>query len=273
MPRRPLRIFAIPLAKSLEANSKTPVVYWHVSQRRPPVKPRADEPADDDEGPSTILTRPDILAGLDYAQPKTWPHWATLKASETWLSLSNTQREGSILKTWKYKTWKNGERLMDRIDFEEWGLKNVDVGLDPWTGRGKKKHKKEEAKPSGDSHLREKPLIHPGDKPKVSFASKGLLRPLHLTHLASGTASTLSSAISYASLPSHPSHKPPDETHTLPSHLPNSISRPGTVPPSDRYHTRPAKPSAVLRPLESLESLESRSRRRVHPQARARRSY
>ena len=51
---------------------------------------------------------------------------ATTKASAIWAGFGKAP-EGN----WKYKTFKYGERIIDRIDFEELALKGVDPSLGP----------------------------------------------------------------------------------------------------------------------------------------------
>ncbi|KAJ3826811.1 mitochondrial K+-H+ exchange-related-domain-containing protein [Lentinula raphanica] len=60
-------------------------------------------------------------------QPKGgWIHWAQSKASSTWAGFGQAP-EG----TWKRKLFRMGERLVDRLDYEELALKGVDPALGP----------------------------------------------------------------------------------------------------------------------------------------------
>jgi len=77
------------------SDAETPLVLYHVQQ--PDVKPTA--------GPPPIVNK-----ALD-------------KASEAWLKLGD-KKEGSVMR-WFYD---KGESLMDRMEFEEWALKNVHEG-------------------------------------------------------------------------------------------------------------------------------------------------
>ncbi|KAK7056994.1 hypothetical protein VNI00_002712 [Paramarasmius palmivorus] len=55
-----------------------------------------------------------------------WVKWAQAKAAQTWAGFGKAP-EGS----WKLKVFRGGERLVDRIDFEELALKGVDPSLGP----------------------------------------------------------------------------------------------------------------------------------------------
>ncbi|ESK95780.1 hypothetical protein Moror_12392 [Moniliophthora roreri MCA 2997] len=55
-----------------------------------------------------------------------WVKWVQDKAAQTWASFGKAP-EGS----WKLKVFRGGERLVDRIDFEELALKGVDPSLGP----------------------------------------------------------------------------------------------------------------------------------------------
>ncbi|CAO1622508.1 unnamed protein product [Sympodiomycopsis kandeliae] len=55
------------------------------------------------------------------------------KASDFWLALGRDGEDGKKLAVfdWKRKTYNLGEKLMDRIEYEEWALKAVDPSLGP----------------------------------------------------------------------------------------------------------------------------------------------
>ncbi|OBZ69008.1 hypothetical protein A0H81_11034 [Grifola frondosa] len=59
----------------------------------------------------------------------TWVKWATTKSAELWAGLGRAQ-EGS----WKRKAFLYGERIIDRLDFEELALKSLDPSLGPKIG-------------------------------------------------------------------------------------------------------------------------------------------
>jgi len=51
--------------------------------------------------------------------------WATNKAADTWAGFGK-EKSG-----WKSKIYRAGERMMDRLDFEELALKSIDLSLSP----------------------------------------------------------------------------------------------------------------------------------------------
>ncbi|CAO1623209.1 unnamed protein product [Parajaminaea phylloscopi] len=55
------------------------------------------------------------------------------KTSNFWLSLGRDGQDGKKLAIfdWKRKTYATGEKLMDRIEYEEWALKSIDPALGP----------------------------------------------------------------------------------------------------------------------------------------------
>ncbi|KAI0366672.1 hypothetical protein BV20DRAFT_971607, partial [Pilatotrama ljubarskyi] len=55
-----------------------------------------------------------------------WSKWAIAKASDLWAGMGKAP-EG----TWKRKAFLYGERLVDRLDFEELALKSLDPSLGP----------------------------------------------------------------------------------------------------------------------------------------------
>ncbi|KAL8277591.1 hypothetical protein RQP46_010023 [Phenoliferia psychrophenolica] len=104
-PTRPamLKLLALPLTRS---GPQPPLFYLHAV--RPP--------------PSAVKT-----ADLSYASR------ATNKAADVWSQLGQAN-EGS----WKRKAYMQGERFMDRIEYEEWALKAIDPALSPtpWSTPG-----------------------------------------------------------------------------------------------------------------------------------------
>ncbi|TFY70974.1 hypothetical protein EVG20_g2039 [Dentipellis fragilis] len=100
--RLPMRIIALPLTTVVrdpkhQSDTPRPLVYYHF-QTPPP-------PADRKVG---------------------WVDWATGKATQAWASFGKAPEMN-----WKYKVYRYGERLVDRIDFEELALKGVDPSLGP----------------------------------------------------------------------------------------------------------------------------------------------
>ncbi|KAI0056274.1 hypothetical protein BV25DRAFT_1832383 [Artomyces pyxidatus] len=122
--RLPMRIVALPLTSTLRPRSPhgnpSPLVYY---QFQTPPRPEN--------------------------QRQGWVDWATAKAADAWAELGKAP-EGN----WKFKAFQYGERLVDRIDFEELALKGVDPSLGPRISH-----------PKGPSEDEKKstiiPLVHP----------------------------------------------------------------------------------------------------------------
>ncbi|KAI0322025.1 mitochondrial K+-H+ exchange-related-domain-containing protein [Amylostereum chailletii] len=120
----PMRIIAFPLTKPVRAmrhasDHPAPLVYYHFQM---PPKPNDHKP--------------------------TWTDWITGKASSTWASLGKAPEN-----TWKFKAFHYGERLIDRIEFEELALKGLDPSLGPTVAHPRKADDK--------SGLDSIPLVHP----------------------------------------------------------------------------------------------------------------
>ncbi|KAF9077497.1 mitochondrial K+-H+ exchange-related-domain-containing protein [Rhodocollybia butyracea] len=63
-------------------------------------------------------------------QPKGgWIHWTQTKAASTWASFGSA--ENASKGNWKFKVFQTGERLVDRLDYEELALKGVDPSMGP----------------------------------------------------------------------------------------------------------------------------------------------
>ncbi|KAH9980294.1 mitochondrial K+-H+ exchange-related-domain-containing protein [Lactifluus volemus] len=99
--RLPMRIIALPLTSSVRGPRHTgepsPLVYYHFQ-----MPPKA-------ENKRTGL--------ID---------WATGKATSIWARFGKAPES-----SWKYKVFAYGERLVDRVDFEELALKGVDPSMGP----------------------------------------------------------------------------------------------------------------------------------------------
>ncbi|KAF9257495.1 hypothetical protein L218DRAFT_110271 [Marasmius fiardii PR-910] len=78
-----------------------------------------------------------------------WVSWIQTKAASTWSGFGKAP-EGS----WKLKVFRAGERMVDRIDFEELSLKGIDPSLGPTvlhpdiSGKGTEKSPRESANAS-----------------------------------------------------------------------------------------------------------------------------
>lgn len=143
----PCRIFLLPLSRKTPSSplvdtTGEPLLYWHVSQQLPKSKKkkRKTDTAGSDVAEASKGGMFDALNGLDLQKPATWPGWAIEKASSIWLSWGTpppghpdaskpsgaatgtevaSAPKRSRTKEMQYWIWRNGERLMDRIAFEE----------------------------------------------------------------------------------------------------------------------------------------------------------
>ncbi|KAH9997915.1 mitochondrial K+-H+ exchange-related-domain-containing protein [Russula vinacea] len=96
--RLPMRIIALPLTGSVRGPRHTEaLVYYHFQMRPKAEKGRGG-----------------------------WIDWATGKASSVWAQFGKAPEN-----SWKFKIFTYGERLADRIDFEELALKGVDPSMGP----------------------------------------------------------------------------------------------------------------------------------------------
>lgn len=68
------------------------------------------------------------------------------KASDFWIGLGREGQKSTF--DWKRKTYNAGEKLMDRIEYEEWALKGVDPTLGPTLNLQEVAKKRAEAKQS-----------------------------------------------------------------------------------------------------------------------------
>ncbi|KAJ9113891.1 hypothetical protein QFC19_000085 [Naganishia cerealis] len=111
--RQPLRILALPLARSpKDPQGSTPLIYWHVSQRYARDRDSTTAAAEGEAPP------------LNWREPATWVPFAIEKASSTWLAWGEKPEQGregwaDKVKGAKYWVWRRGEGLMDRIEADE----------------------------------------------------------------------------------------------------------------------------------------------------------
>ncbi|KAG6812107.1 hypothetical protein H0H92_004336 [Tricholoma furcatifolium] len=114
-PLRKLRIIAIPLTRpKIAIHAQTPtsrILTYYQFQISPPQKQGSETPVN---GEARSRWMPE--GGL--------AKWITTKAAETWAGF------GKAKGGWKLKVYQGGERLVDRLDFEELALK----GIDPTSG-------------------------------------------------------------------------------------------------------------------------------------------
>ncbi|OSD07619.1 hypothetical protein PYCCODRAFT_1430864 [Trametes coccinea BRFM310] len=85
----------------------------------PPCKPTDGRPAEH-------LTYYHFITPTESAKTTSWSKWAAAKAADLWAGLGKAP-EGN----WKRRAFLYGERLVDRLDFEELALKSLDPSLGP----------------------------------------------------------------------------------------------------------------------------------------------
>ncbi|KAI0769812.1 mitochondrial K+-H+ exchange-related-domain-containing protein [Fomes fomentarius] len=76
--------------------------------------------------PVEHLTYYHFVTPPDSKNPNSWAKWAVAKASDLWAGLGKAP-EG----TWKRRSFLYGERLIDRLEFEELALKSLDPSVGP----------------------------------------------------------------------------------------------------------------------------------------------
>ncbi|RPD77336.1 hypothetical protein L226DRAFT_532145 [Lentinus tigrinus ALCF2SS1-7] len=76
--------------------------------------------------PVEHLTYYHFVTPPDSKKSSSWINWAVVKSSDLWAGLGKA-KEG----TWKRRAFLYGERLVDRLDFEELALKSLDPSLGP----------------------------------------------------------------------------------------------------------------------------------------------
>ncbi|SOV08344.1 uncharacterized protein UDID_00610 [Ustilago sp. UG-2017a] len=87
------------------------------------------------------------------------------KASAFWIDLGRTDQKSTL--GWKRRTYVLGERLMDRIEYQEWALKGIDPAMGPHLIHGRAKDENEQdpnevkSAESGIPRLDHIPLLYP----------------------------------------------------------------------------------------------------------------
>ncbi|CDS02253.1 uncharacterized protein SPSC_02635 [Sporisorium scitamineum] len=81
------------------------------------------------------------------------------KASAFWIDLGRTDHKSTF--DWKRRTYVLGERLMDRIEYQEWALKGIDPAMGPHLIRRKPKDADTNESTSGIPKLDHVPLLYP----------------------------------------------------------------------------------------------------------------
>ncbi|GAA5883479.1 hypothetical protein JCM16303_003821 [Sporobolomyces ruberrimus] len=147
-----LKLFALPLSRS--SPSHPPLFLLHAHRPRSTLPPSSTPPpsSDGQQPKLPLLTK------------------ATDKAADMWAGLGKG-KEGS----WKKRSYDFGEKLMDKIEFEEWALKSIDTNLapKPW-----KRIASETAKAKGETNEGETaPLKSSMYEPVELIFPPSLLRP------------------------------------------------------------------------------------------------
>ncbi|SNX81711.1 uncharacterized protein MEPE_00416 [Melanopsichium pennsylvanicum] len=81
------------------------------------------------------------------------------KASAFWMDLGRTDQKSTL--DWKRRTYVLGERLMDRIEYQEWALKGIDPALGPHLIRREAKDAVAVKSDGGIPKLDHVPLLYP----------------------------------------------------------------------------------------------------------------
>jgi len=118
-----MRIIAIPLTRpraalqfSIQNEHANRALTYYQFQITSPLKPsNSTSPSDDTKDSWLSWWRPE--GGI--------VKWVSTKAADTWAGF------GKANGGWKLKTYQAGERLVDRMDFEELALKGIDPSLGP----------------------------------------------------------------------------------------------------------------------------------------------
>jgi hypothetical protein len=195
---------------------------------------------------------------------------ALTKASDTWLKLGDRPKD-----SWMYWFYARGEKLMDRIEYEEWMLKAIqeDRGVKIAKKEGETQEKIEVSSstscyvyaPYESFHsLRQIPLLHPTLKeqplpPLLPKLHRLLIHriPHHKKLMYRFLILCVYSELSYVPLLTYCllSNRPPWVCYTSPRllrQLPRHLAL--------RHHPRGSQLSALLRPLASVVALQSLAR-------------
>ncbi|WVW85441.1 hypothetical protein I302_107479 [Kwoniella bestiolae CBS 10118] len=136
-PPRPFRIFALPLAKvpkphSLPLSPPPNPILTPTSDSHSPIAPpntsstpsKTPSTAQGESAKTPLLLFQTLQpAQLPSQGPPSLTSRALNKASETWLNLGKKPKN-----SWTFWFYERGEKLMDRIEFEEWSLKAIKEG-------------------------------------------------------------------------------------------------------------------------------------------------
>ncbi|EST10009.1 Protein of unknown function DUF2343 [Kalmanozyma brasiliensis GHG001] len=81
------------------------------------------------------------------------------KASAFWMDLGRTDQTSTL--DWKRRTYVTGEKLMDRIEYQEWALKGIDPAMGPHLIRGQAKDAGNQEAGTDIAKLDHVPLLYP----------------------------------------------------------------------------------------------------------------
>lgn len=81
------------------------------------------------------------------------------KASAFWVDLGRTDQKSTF--DWKRRTYVTGEKLMDRIEYQEWALKGIDPAMGPHFLRGGQDESMREKDDNGIPKIDHIPLLYP----------------------------------------------------------------------------------------------------------------
>ena len=81
------------------------------------------------------------------------------KASAFWIDLGRTDQKSTF--DWKRRTYVLGERLMDRIEYQEWALKGIDPAMGPHLMSGRAKDAEVDKSDNNIPKLDHIPLLYP----------------------------------------------------------------------------------------------------------------
>lgn len=139
--RSNMRLIAVPLARAKPGLSP---VSTFLAQRSPIppsfVSKRGEMAAKDTDKNVTGKNKDQTPPSTQHKPPLSSRIMA--KAAEFWVGLGREDQTSPF--DWKRRTYSLGERLMDRIEYEEWALKGIDPALGPTLNPNERKDRSEE---------------------------------------------------------------------------------------------------------------------------------
>ncbi|EPQ26090.1 uncharacterized protein PFL1_06298 [Pseudozyma flocculosa PF-1] len=117
-----MRLIAVPLARSRPGINP---ISTFVAQRAANAVHRATTTATG----TTTTTTTTTTDGSDPQRKAPLSKRLLQRASAFWIDLGRTDQKSTL--DWKRRTYVTGERLMDRIEYQEWALKGIDPAMDP----------------------------------------------------------------------------------------------------------------------------------------------